>query len=195
MASIAGVTVTFGLPENDTRQQNASFGQAQDLTWKYVNYGASNRIISIPLHGLTTTIKDALATALEAQKAGTIAVVAGGSGYHVSDALILAGGTYPVIAGVLTLSGSAVATVSLLYRGSGITTGTKATTVSPAGGSACTIAVSTLTYQLTIAPDSHVDLGAGAGVSITAQWIDSSFEFTKTTHDAWSGILNFVRVV
>ena len=66
MATIFGVTCTFGLPENDTRQQNVSLGQAQDLTWKFLRYAASTRYISIPLHGLTTTVKESLISALEA---------------------------------------------------------------------------------------------------------------------------------
>jgi hypothetical protein len=117
MATIAGVTLTFALPENDTRRQNTTLGQAQDLTWKFFKHGASDRMISIPLHGLTTTVKDSLATALEADADGNV----------------------------------------------------------------------------TIAPDSHVDLGAGAGTSITGQWIDPVFEFAKNIHDSWSGVLNFVR--
>ena len=118
MATIAAVTVTFALPENDTREQNVSLGHAQDLTWKYLKYAASTRRITIPLNGLTTTVKDALATALEADADGCV----------------------------------------------------------------------------TIDPDSHVNLGAGAGTAITAQWIDKAFEFTKTNHDSWSGVLNFIRV-
>ena len=117
MATIFGVTVTFALPENDTRQQNTSLGQAQDLTWKFLKFASSNRKIAIPLKGLTTVIKESLATALEAD--------ADGNG--------------------------------------------------------------------TIAPDSNIDLGAGAGTSITAQWIDPSFDFTKDNHDSWSGVLNFVK--
>lgn len=118
MATIAGVTVTFGLPENDGRRQLRSLGQASDGSFKFLKIGASERIISIPLNNLTTSVKNSLITALEA------------------DA----------------------------------------------------------NYIVTIAPDSHVDLGAGSGTSITAQWIDNEWSFVKNTHDSWSGILNFVRV-
>ncbi len=195
MSTIAGITVTFGLPENDTRQQNASLGQAQDLTWKYFNYGASSRVISIPLHGLTTVIKDALATALESQKANAITLVAGGLTYNLNDILSSTTGTYPVKVKVTAINGApgAVVGLSLYDKGSGITTGTKATT--GGGNNACTFSVDSLTDQLTIAPDSHIDLGAGAGIPITAQWIDPSFNFTKSSHDAWFGTLTFMRVV
>jgi len=195
MSSIAGVTLTFGLPENDTRQQNASLGQAQDLTWKYFNFATSSRLISIPLHGLTTTVKDALATALESQKANAITLVAQGLGYSQYDILSSTTGIYPVKAKVMSINGApgAVVSIALYDKGSGITTGTKATT--GGGNNACTFSVDSLTDQLTIAPDSHIDLGAGAGVPVTAQWIDQSFNFTKSSHDAWFGILNFMRVV
>lgn len=118
MATIAGVTVTFALPENDTRQQLVTVGQSQDLSWKMFKYGVSNKIISIPIRGLTTTTKESLLDALEA------------------DA----------------------------------------------------------NYQVTIAPDSQVDLGNGAGTSITAQWIDGVVDFKKTNHNFWEGVLNFVYI-
>src|SRR3990167_1405863 len=118
MAQIAGQTVTFGLPENDTRRQNVTLGQAWDGTFKFFKLRASDKFISIPIRGLTTANKESLLDALEA------------------DA----------------------------------------------------------NYQVTIAPDSHVDLGNGAGTSIVAQWIDRETNFQKTTHDFWSGSLSFIYV-
>ncbi len=118
MATIFGVTVTFALPENDTRQQNRSIGRAHDGTIKVNKFRGSDRIIVIPLRGLTETVKESLATALE--------------------------------------------------------------------GAA--------NFQGTIAPDSHVNLGAGAGTSITAQWLDNAFDFTKNKHDSWDGTLTFQRL-
>jgi hypothetical protein len=75
MATIFGVTVTFALPENDTRRQNDAHIQASDGTFKYYKYRTSDRILVIPLRGLSTTTKNSLATALEgdADKSGTIA--------------------------------------------------------------------------------------------------------------------------
>ena len=120
MAEIAGVDIgAFALPENDTRQQQVTLGEAWDNSFQFYKFGASRRVITIPLRNKTTAVKNSLATALEA------------------DA----------------------------------------------------------NYQVTIDPDSHIDLGAGAGTAITAQWIDSEFNAVKTNHDAWSITLNFVRVV
>lgn len=117
-ATIAGRTVTFGLPENDTRRQNVTLGEAWDGTFKFFKLRGSTKFITIPIRGLTTTNKEALLDDLEA------------------DA----------------------------------------------------------NYQVNIVPDSHVDLGNGAGVLIVAQWIDRETNFVKTTHDFWSGSLSFIYV-
>lgn len=106
------------MPENDTREQLVTTGQAQDLSWKMFKYGVSNKVISIPLKSLTTTTKESLLDALEA------------------DA----------------------------------------------------------NYQVTIAPDSHVDLGNGAGTSIVAMWVDKIPNFIKNTHNSWDGVLNFIYI-
>jgi hypothetical protein len=74
MATIAGVTVTFALPENDTRQLSVSMGQSQDLSWQYKKIANPTRIIRIPLRGLTTTIKDNLITALLADADGNVSI-------------------------------------------------------------------------------------------------------------------------
>ena len=52
-----------------------------------------------------------------------VAIAAPGSGYQVGDCLILVGGNGDGIARVTTLSGSGVATASVLYGGTGYTTG------------------------------------------------------------------------
>lgn len=49
-------------------------------------------------------------------------------------------------------------------------------------------------YQGTIAPDSHVDLGAGTGTSITAQWVPPFYTATKDKHERWNLVLYFRRV-
>jgi hypothetical protein len=65
--TIFGVSgITAGLPENDTRDQNRSLGQAQDGSWKCLKFGSSKKTIIIPLHNLSTTLKNSLITALEA---------------------------------------------------------------------------------------------------------------------------------
>ena len=117
MATIAGQTVTFALPENDDRKQNDVHLQAADGTFKYYKYRTSDRILTIPLRGLSTTAKNSLASALE------------------GDA----------------------------------------------------------DKSVTIAPDSHVDLGGGAGTSVTARWIDPVFAARKISHENWEVTLNFIR--
>jgi len=76
----------------------------------------------------------------------TIAIGAGGSGYSVNDVLSLATPTdgTPATARVTGVTAGVVTGVLLLTAGTGYSTGVKATTVSPAGGSGCTINVLTL---------------------------------------------------
>jgi hypothetical protein len=78
------------------------------------------------------------------KKATTATVTAGGTGYSVNDTLTLVGGVAGDTAAtynVDTLSGSAVATVSLVSAGHyAVPPSTPvSTTVSPAGGSGCTL--------------------------------------------------------
>lgn len=120
MATIAGRNVgAFRLPENDSRQQNVSVGQAADGSFKFYKFRASDRLITIVLVNKTTTLKNLIGSDLEGDADYTIAIV----------------------------------------------------------------------------PDSHVDLGAGAGTSINAKWIDRQFNAVKVTHDSWTITLNFIRVV
>lgn len=56
------------------------------------------------------------------------AVAAGGSGYKVGDLITPNGGNYDAVIRVLTLSGSAVATVAILYGGTGFAGATAAHT-------------------------------------------------------------------
>jgi hypothetical protein len=72
--TIAGVSVIFGLPETDIRNQNITRGQAQDKTWKVYKHAASDKPFTISLHGLTTSVKNSLFTALEADADGLIAI-------------------------------------------------------------------------------------------------------------------------
>jgi len=77
----------------------------------------------------------------------TATVAAGGTGYSVGDVLSVSTGTgTAATAEVLTLSGSAVATIQLLDVGLYTVDpdATSATTVSPSGGTGCTLA---LTFQ------------------------------------------------
>lgn len=65
MASIAGLSCTFGMPENDEREQKISLGQAVDGSCKYIKYGKSRKTITIPVRGLSTTDKTTLENYLE----------------------------------------------------------------------------------------------------------------------------------
>ena len=47
--------------------------------------------------------------------------------------------------------------------------------------------------SVSIAPSAHIDLGSGAGTTITAQWLDPVFDARKTSHEFWTVTLNFQR--
>ena len=49
------------------------------------------------------------------------------------------------------------------------------------------------TQNITITPDSHVDLGAGTGAAVTGKWMDPDLNPLKVTHDAWDITLTFRR--
>jgi hypothetical protein len=66
MGYLAGIECTYGMPEEDEREQNISLGQATDNSFKFVKFGNSKRILTIPLHGFSTANKELLQTAFEA---------------------------------------------------------------------------------------------------------------------------------
>jgi hypothetical protein len=66
MGYLAGIECTYGMPEEDEREQNTSVGQATDNSFKFVKFGNSKRILTIPLHGFSTANKELLQTAFEA---------------------------------------------------------------------------------------------------------------------------------
>lgn len=93
---------------------------------------------------LTVTYVTPWSVQRRTKKATTATVTAGGTGYSVNDTLTLVGGLTGDTAAtynVDTLSGSAVATVSLVTAGHYAVPPTTpvATTVAPAGGSGCTL--------------------------------------------------------
>jgi len=67
-----------------------------------------------------------------------------GIGYSISTPLATTGGGNNDFTVNITAINGAVATVTVTTKGSGYTTGTKTTTVAPAGGTGCTINVATL---------------------------------------------------
>jgi hypothetical protein len=66
MATIFGVDCgSWALPENDSRSQNDSLGQAASGAVKGLKFRASDRMVTIILKGKSTTIKNNLGAALE----------------------------------------------------------------------------------------------------------------------------------
>jgi hypothetical protein len=80
------------------------------------------------------------------RKIATIAIGAGGTGYHLNDVLTLGTPTNGIAATakVTGVTAGVVTEITLLTPGAGYTAGLKATTVAPAGGANCTIKVLTL---------------------------------------------------
>jgi hypothetical protein len=76
----------------------------------------------------------------------TFTIANGGTGYTALDVLTLTGGTGTATIRVDTVDGSGVVlTATLLTGGGGYTVATVNTTVAPAGGAGCTIAIATIT--------------------------------------------------
>lgn len=107
---------------------------------------------------------------------------AGGSGYNINDILTIAGGTAGTarVTGVSTTG--AVTSISLEACGSGYTVGTgKTTTVSPAGGTGCTLNILTVDYveQATTSIVSH-NLRHGDVVTISGATGTGAEKFNGT---------------
>jgi hypothetical protein len=101
---------------------------------------------------------------------------AGGSGYSVNDVLTVTYGDQTATFTVATVSGNAVATVTPLARGTftATTTGAKATTVAPAGGTGATLTITYRVKDITIteqgsgytdAADAAITFSGGAGAA------------------------------
>lgn len=117
---VAGVDMGGVQLVPDRRRQNTSVGVAASGTLKFTKFRASDRIVSLRFVNKSTTLKDSLGAALEAD----------------AD------------------------------------------------------------YSVTLDPDTdtHIDLGGGAGVSITAKWIDGEFNATPVTFNSWTIEANFIKV-
>lgn len=88
-------------------------------------------------------------------KAIASAPTAGGSGYSVNDVLTITGGATGATARVTAVSAGVVTAVELVTRGTGYTPGSaKATTVTPAGGTGCTLEI--LSVMSLEAYDRHI---------------------------------------
>ena len=94
----------------------------------------------------------------------TVAIVSGGSGYSLNDVLTLSQGTAGTCT-VTTVNAGVVTAVEITTAGSAFTQGVKTTTVTPAGGTNCTLFVipsSTSIYEpSTIDPIYYLENGKG----------------------------------
>lgn len=105
------------------------------------------------------------------------APTAGGTGYSVGNVLTITTGGTGGTATVLTVSSGVVLTLSLTTAGTSYTTGTgKATTVAPAGGSGCTVNITSVQWAPT---------GTGTAPTATADtsvyiWGGASMKFVST---------------
>ncbi len=75
MGSIEGLTCIFGMPEEDERERNVSLGQAADGSWKRVIFGNNRKILTIPIHGLSTEDKNTLLANLESSASKMVMLI------------------------------------------------------------------------------------------------------------------------
>jgi hypothetical protein len=130
---------------------------------------------------------------------GTVSVGAGGTSYSVGDLLTItqtgaANGVYSVA----SLSGSAVATVTLVSRGTGYSVAAGLATTTNGGGSGCTLDVDTVldvdaagkNYNKAVWEISNVGLPAAAtvtGIDVHLDDIDSWETYQVRVHEAGEG--------
>ena len=105
------------------------------------------------------------------------AVAAGGSGYAVGDLIQPNGGNNDAVIRVVTLSGSAVATVTILYGGTGFVAGTAVAT------QRANAAIGKITLTGTLSSAATFIMKNGASLSKARQWIvgnNTTGAFTTT---------------
>ena len=105
--------------------------------------------------------------------------VAAGTGYSVGQILTIAGGGGGGVRILAVNDTGGVTQVSLEYTGSGYTTGTKSTTVTPSGGTGCTIDVQSLSTMGLIITTSPHKFKIGDTVTISGL-TPSGYNGTKT---------------
>ena len=113
--------------------------QGTNSVWKYGTLSGTPSITN----GVSTTIGTAYNTV------STISITAAGTGYNINDILTIIAGSNTARCIVTGVSGGTVTAVSLLDYGYNYSTGTKNTTVSPAGGTGCTINVTAVANTTT----------------------------------------------
>jgi hypothetical protein len=125
--------------------RNGCLVEYKDYLWGF--QGNTNVFKWGTLSGVPTITDSAGTVGTVRATVTAVAVNAAGTGYQVNDILTLSGGSGTAKCIVNTLTGapgSGVATVTLTEPGYNYTTGSAATTVSPSGGSGCTITISTV---------------------------------------------------
>lgn len=168
-------------------------GDVLTLTHASAHLDARFEVVSVGGSGDITGLR-IIASGAFAQQATTATVSAGGSGYAVGDILQVQGGTSRVPAKyeVATLSGSAVATVSL-FEGGGVygasTPSNPAATVGVGpdtfgGDDACTLTVS---YQAIIGTSGlAVTGGTGSSATVDITLAESGWTVDDRDHNDWA---------
>ncbi len=171
-------------------------GDIMTLTHASAHLDARFEVTSVST-GVITGLR-IVASGAFAQQAVSATVSAGGSGYQVGDILWVSGGSsrMPAKFEVATLSGSAVATVTL-YEGGGVyatTPSNPAATVGVgndvpatyAGDDACTL---TVTYQALLTPLTAVAITGGSGggsPTVDITFAETGWAVDGRDHNDWA---------
>jgi hypothetical protein len=141
---------------SDLIKQAGLEGDSSAVTFmRYAKKTGAGKVFFLNARPLTKLTGGVVQNAVTGSVTAISSVTAGGTLYRVGDILTITTGGTGATASVATIdTGGVVLTVTLLTAGSGYTTGAaKATTVSPSGGSGCTLNIgsvatgqNTLTY-------------------------------------------------
>lgn len=124
----------------------------------FVNQQNSAAVATVPAAGVTGGVYNQATLGSGAQVvvlvsggvvSSILTVAVPGSGYAVGDLLILPAGNSDAIIRVATLSGSGIASASIVYGGSGYTTGAQVTAIAVPPGRRAVVFSGTLTSNLT----------------------------------------------
>ena len=135
----------FILPFTNTTdliKQTGLEGDSKAVTFmRYAKKAGAGKVFFLNVRPLTKLTGGVVQNAVTGAVLTIASVTAGGTLYRVGDILTITTGGTGATAAVATIdTGGVVLTVTLLTAGSGYTTGAgKATTVSPSGGSSCTL--------------------------------------------------------
>lgn len=128
--------------EGNGAVQNGCLVEYYDYLW---GFQGTTQVFKWGLLSGTPTITNSAGTIGTTYNTVTVvAVNAAGTGYNVNDILTLTEGTNTCTVIVTGVTAGAVDSVTILEAGRNYSTGSKATTVVPDGGTGCTITVSTV---------------------------------------------------